>query len=274
MAIEAFFLPATGGQRFCLLHRPGGPETERGALVFIHPFAEEMNKARRMAAVQARALAMAGYRVLQIDLQGCGDSSGNFGDAAWSTWVEDVKLAASWLRRQTEAPLWLWGLRTGCLVAAEAARDLAESVNFLFWQPTVSGKLYLQQFLRLKMAGAWLEGDAKEGGTQALKQRLSAGEPVEVAGYVLSSALANGLEQAELAPPGRPGRLKWLELAAMPEASLAPAAEKCLETWRLVGHRARARVVGGQQFWQTVETTECPALIDATLDMLQEEAYS
>jgi len=270
MAIEAFFLPAAGGQRFCLFHQPDEPAAERGALVFIHPFAEEMNKSRRMAAVQARRLAAAGYRVLQIDLQGCGDSSGNFGDAAWSAWVEDVKLACAWLRRRTGAPLWLWGLRAGCLVAAAAARDLAGPVNFLFWQPTVSGKLYLQQFLRLKMAGAMLDGDAK-GLTQLLRQQLSAGGAVEVGGYVLSPALAGGLEQADLALPGGAGRLEWLELTSMPEASLAPAAQKYLEDWRLAGHRARARVVSGQQFWQTVETTECPALVNATLEMLQEE---
>jgi alpha/beta superfamily hydrolase len=40
-----------------------------------------MNKARRMAALQARALAALGYGVLLLDLHGCGDSSGDFGDS-------------------------------------------------------------------------------------------------------------------------------------------------------------------------------------------------
>ena len=80
---SAFFLPATPGHRFCIYHRPaeGGAG---GGIVYAHPFGEEMNKARRMAALQSRRLAAAGYAVLQIDLFGCGDSSGDFADARWA----------------------------------------------------------------------------------------------------------------------------------------------------------------------------------------------
>ena len=56
-----------------------------------------MNKARRMAALQSRALAAAGFAVLQIDLFGCGDSSGDFADASWAAWQQDVALAVQWL---------------------------------------------------------------------------------------------------------------------------------------------------------------------------------
>ena len=89
---EAFFLSVDGGrlgQRFCLFH-PAQGGVPKGCVLNIHPFAEEMNKSRRMAALQARALAKAGYAVLQIDLFGCGDSSGDFGDASWQDWVGDV----------------------------------------------------------------------------------------------------------------------------------------------------------------------------------------
>ncbi|MEP6965262.1 MAG: hydrolase 2, exosortase A system-associated, partial [Polaromonas sp.] len=119
-----------------------------------------MNKSRRMAALQARALAGAGFDVLQIDLLGCGDSSGDFGDATWQSWVSDVVQACHWLQNRsdmhdagsTPAQLWLWGLRAGCLLAVEAARQLKRPCNFLFWQPPASGKTLLQQFLRLKVA--------------------------------------------------------------------------------------------------------------------------
>ena len=39
---EPFFLDSAHGQRFCLYHAPQGHC--RGALVYVHPFAEEMNK--------------------------------------------------------------------------------------------------------------------------------------------------------------------------------------------------------------------------------------
>ena len=135
---EAFFLPVGGGQRFCIFHRPHGAEA-RAALIFLHPFGEEMNKSRRMVALQARALAAAGCAVLQIDLHGCGDSSGDFGDASWDSWLADVSLAHAWLRTRSAAPLWLWGLRSGCLLAGDAASRLGEPVDFLFWQPVLYG---------------------------------------------------------------------------------------------------------------------------------------
>ena len=101
LATEAFFQPAPGGQRLFLHHRPAALPA-RGALVYVHPFAEEMNKSRRMAAMQCRALAGAGYAVLQIDLHGCGDSSGDFEDSTWESWLVDVALAAEWLRSQPQ----------------------------------------------------------------------------------------------------------------------------------------------------------------------------
>jgi len=58
-------------------------------VVFAQPFVEEMNKSRRMAALQARALAGQGWAVLLPDLLGCGDSPGDKGDARWTAWVDD-----------------------------------------------------------------------------------------------------------------------------------------------------------------------------------------
>lgn len=270
MASEAFFLPvadAPHAQRFCLYHPAAGPSA-KGAVLYLHPFAEEMNKSRRMAALQARLLAEHGYAALQIDLHGCGDSSGDFGDATWQSWLQDVRAAHAWLRSRSSAPLWLWGLRSGCLLAAEAARQLDEPANFLFWQPVNSGKQFLQQFLRLKVAGEMMSGDSK-GVMAALKESLAAGQAVEIAGYALSAALAQGLEAAELAPPVRPGRLVWLELSARPEATLAPVSVKRLEQWQSAGHAASSAVLPGPSFWQTTEIEEAPALLMATVNALE-----
>jgi len=53
-------MPARPGQRLCIHHAPRAGAV-RGKLVYVHPLAEEMNKSRRMAALQSRALAAAGY---------------------------------------------------------------------------------------------------------------------------------------------------------------------------------------------------------------------
>lgn len=235
-------------------------------MIYLHPFAEEMNKSRRMAALQSRALAAAGYDVLQIDLLGCGDSSGDFSDATWQGWKDDVVLAYNWLRTQSNAPLTLWGLRAGCLLAADAAVDLPEQANFIFWQPVVSGKQHWQQFMRLKIAGELSTGKVKGIGEQ-LKQQLASGNPVEIAGYMVAPALVSGMECTELLPPpaGKTASLAWFELSQREDACLAPVSQKRIEKWQAAGYRINASIVRGPAFWQTAEIEDAPELIAATL---------
>lgn len=278
MTIEAFFLPVAGGQRFCMFHSVDkiGRTPRLGQVVFVHALAEEMNRSRRMAALQARALARAGFDVLQIDLLGCGDSSGEFGDATWSAWINDIVQACQWLRAQPTStggagatrgklpPLWLWGLRAGCLLAADAARQLPEPCNFLFWAPPPAGRPLLQQFLRLKVAGDMLTGNSK-GAMEGLRHQLAAGEAVEVAGYALNPALARGLELANLNPPEAALRLEWLELSTRSDAALTPVAAQALARWHQAGYTVRSHQVTGPSFWQTAEIEDAPALITATV---------
>ncbi len=271
MNTQAFFLPSdgpAGGQRFCLYH-PAQGAAARSAIVYVHPFAEEMNKSRRMAALQSRVFAQAGHAVLQIDLLGCGDSSGDFGDARWSDWIDDVAHAARWLQSRVPAPLWLWGLRAGCLVAADAARHLEETAGLLLWQPATSGKLVLQQFLRLKLAGDMLGGQAK-GAMDTLRAQLAAGQSVDVAGYRLHAALASSLEEASLSPVGHVRRVEWIEVASRTPASLAPASAAKLEQWKEAGCAIRSQAVSGPGFWQTTEIEDAPALLDASLAALEQ----
>nr|WP_316639076.1 hydrolase 2, exosortase A system-associated [uncultured Roseateles sp.] len=267
MTTQSFFMPATSGQRLCILH-PAAGGRPRGQIVYLHPFAEEMNKTRRMAALQSRMLAQAGYAVLQIDLLGCGDSSGDHGDASWQAWMDDVQRACQWLKARGDAPLWLWGLRAGALLAIEAARAHQIECHFLLWQPSTSGKQMLQQFLRLKLAGELLDGGAK-GAMEAMRQELAAGKTIEVAGYGLSPALAQGLQSATLEPPsGRSARLEWLDLSTRADAKLSPASAQALDRWTQAGWQARGQLVEGPSFWQTSEIEEAPQLLDASLGAL------
>jgi exosortase A-associated hydrolase 2 len=278
--MQPFYLPSGDGQRFCIYHCANQHEV-RGAVLYVPPFAEEMNKSRRMAAKQARQLAKSGYAVLQMDLLGCGDSSGDFGDASWSAWKEDVLLGYRWLRHKTAAPLTLWGLRAGCLLAAEAAVDLPERPNFIFWQPVLSGKQHWQQFMRLKMAGELASGQAK-GVSEQLKKDFAIGQAVEIAGYKISPELARGLEAAESFPLEANGarismwgelqgtqnsvepNLAWFELSTRENATLAPVSQKQIDHWKSAGYRVDALVVNGPAFWQTTEIEDAEDLIAAT----------
>jgi exosortase A-associated hydrolase 2 len=266
--VDTFYLPMGQGDRFCLLHRPENPRAPSGAVLYVHPFAEEMNKSRRMAALQARAFADAGLAVLQIDLLGCGDSSGDFADATWQCWVEDVVAAAAWLRTQLDHEPILWGLRAGCLLVADALRATQRTTDLVLWQPVISGKQFLQQFLRFKLASQVTdESGGQRTGMQKLRDQLAVGESIEVAGYTLSPRLALEMEAAQLDVPGNRARVAWLEIAGAPDGELAPASRTALEAWRKQGHSVQSSAVAGSRFWQTVEISESPALVDATLAM-------
>jgi exosortase A-associated hydrolase 2 len=270
--LQAWFEPAAGraGHRLYIYHPPAQGRACRGAVLYVHPFAEEMNKSRRMAALQAQRLARAGYAVLLPDLLGCGDSSGDFGDATWSEWVLDVADAARWLHTRHDAPLWLWGLRAGALLCAAAGPRLPQPPSFVFWQPATSGRQTLQQFLRLKAAGEMLDGGGK-GVVESLRRQLADGQSVDVSGYRLHPQLASGLQAATLAPPpGGAARVEWLELQAQAGASLSPAALLALPAWQDRAASLRIRPVAGPAFWQTTEIETAPALLEATAEALEE----
>jgi exosortase A-associated hydrolase 2 len=276
---DAFFLPVPGdtpGHRFCIFHPAQGADA-KGAVLFIHPFGEEMNKSRRMAALQSRAFAVAGYAVLQIDLLGCGDSSGDFGDASWQDWIDDVVRGTQWLAERVQAPLWLWGLRVGCLLAVEAARRLPGDTNFLFWAPVSAGKQSLQQFMRLKAASGLGEGNAKAVMAE-FRDALAKGASVEIAGYSLSPAIAAGLEQSSMTPPANlasQGRVEWLELSTREQAELSPVGAKSAAMWREAGFaRTHTQMVQGPSFWQTAEIEDAPQLIARTTCTMLDETGS
>ena len=260
--IEPFFLESSRGQLFCLSHKPN--TKTHGGILYLHPFAEEMHKSRRMAALQARALARAGYAVLQIDLTGCGDSAGDFGDATWEAWRDDVRLAHTWLAAQVPGPITLWGLRLGACLAVEMAAELARVTRLLLWQPVNNGEQFLNQFLRIKLASEMLsEGRAKTG-TKDLLAMLAAGTSIEVGGFLLSPAIAQQLPQIKLAEQVPHCAVEWIEVGTAAGDHVTPASQRVVDTWRAAGVEVRARTVPGDPFWVTQEISECPELIEAT----------
>jgi exosortase A-associated hydrolase 2 len=271
---EPFFLGSGADRRFCLFYPPAGPC--RGAVLYVPPFAEELNRTRRMAALGARRLAAHGYGVLQIDLLGTGDSAGDFADARWDLWKLDLDTGAAWLRTRFDAPLTLWGLRLGALLALDHARTTTTPLApMLLWQPVASGSTYLTQFLRLRTANAMLGEDAAaQSGTKALRAALQAGETLEIAGYDLTPALAHAID-ALPAPDAMmpPVPVHWFEVLGAPGQAPGPAAARIKTAWENQGTQLHVHTMTGSPFWATTAVSTCPALLDATVDVLEERAH-
>jgi exosortase A-associated hydrolase 2 len=265
--LHAFFLPADPGTRFALFHEHR-TSARRGAFLYVHPFAEEMNKSRRMAALQARAFASAGFDVLQVDLHGSGDSSGDFGDARWDTWKRDVALAADWLSANSPGPLHLWGLRLGASLALECWRDAPQRyASAVLWHPVTQGDSFVAQFLRLALAGDVIRPSERVVGTETLRARLRAGEPVEIAGYDVSPALLESISRLRLGEWSLPGAdVHWLDVRRS-AAETPGAVQPTLDTWRARGVRVGYQAIAGDAFWSSFDIIEVPALVLATTNL-------
>ncbi len=276
---EAFFLAVQEdqhGPRYCLYHPAQGQC--RAALVYLHPFAEEMNKSRRMAALQARALAAVGVAVLQIDLLGCGDSSGDFGDASWQAWRDDVAAACAWLRERTGIEPGLWGLRLGALLALDYAASAARAPACLvLWQVPANGAACLTQFLRLRLASGMLDDDTGKTGqsTQALRAELAAGVTLEIAGYALAPQLALPIDAIDPAPLAfRGGPVDWFETGTGAGGAVNPGAQRLAAQWRAQQVDVRMHCTPGAPFWATQESSVNDALLAATTALFAGTAHA
>ena len=270
---EPFFLKAGSGERFCLYHAPHSGEDCRGAFIYVHPFADEMNKSRRMAAMQARAFAAVGFGVLQIDLFGCGDSSGEFRDARWDIWKEDLALAMKWLVDHVSVPISLWGLRLGALLALDFAKTSDRPIEkIMLWQPVISGESFLTQFLRLRLANEIFSNEKeKPTGTNTMRASLFSGEILEVAGYELSPVLASAIDKlkaSELAVTK--SAIYWFEIVSESGRPMTPAATKVASAWEQRGANLQVYLVPCTSFWTTQEISECHALVSATARCVME----
>lgn len=244
-----FFLSADEGERFCLFHQPDREVPPRGAILYVPPFAEELNKSRRMAALQARDYARAGFGVLQIDLYGCGDSSGDFADARWDIWLSDLALGWRWLAESNPGPFYLWGLRLGALLALDFAARVKPQ-GLILWQPVISGRAHLHQFARTQSAARLFGADARDQGS-------------EIAGYLVAPELSDAINQIDAATLAPTCPTRWLELNAAP--ALQAASTLLIERWRDAGAMIDAQALQGTPFWSSAEITEAPELLAATL---------
>jgi len=272
---ENFFLPGAHGRRYCLYHPARG--AARAALLYVAPFGEEMNRTRRAAALQARALADAGCAVLQMDLYGCGDSDGEFGAARWDIWLQDLALAHAWLAERSGCAVGLWGVRLGALLALDYVRSHESAAalpvaRLVLWQPVLRGATYLNQLLRVRLAADMLAG-AEGGDSRRLRDALRT-DTQEIGGYALAPQLADAIEALDAAGLGVPAApVHWFEVTAAADRPPAPPAVQLAAAWRAAGAAVHLQAVHDQPCWATPEIAECAPLRAATTAALAEAVH-
>lgn len=257
------FIDSAVGKVFTLYFPPQGEA--RGALLYLPPLAEEMNRCRALAGAQARDLAKLGYAVLLLDYFGTGDSSGELKDANWDIWHADVDAASAWIEQQTGQPVILWGCRLGAMLAAEASSRAPERYQrLLLWQPVIDGKMFLTQFLRLRVASLMDRGLPPET-TDQMRAQFADGKSVAISGYELPAALGNAIDMLRLVDLNLAhAQIDWLENVSEPGKPLTPGSQKVIGTLQAQGAQINVHSFTAPPIWQLHERDEAPALIKTT----------
>ena len=268
-----FFLSGMAGKLFCVYHEPSGDSKERGALIFLPPFAEELNQSRHTVVRMARGLARRGWGVLLLDLFGTGDSEGMFEQCRWEIWRQDVMAAHAWLLERGCTAVGLWGLRLGALLAADsAAAHPGLFSRLVLWQPVTRGKPFLNQFLRIRAFGGLIRDSESQETRGELRECLASGKLIHVAGYPLTPTLAQDLDELDMGIliPGSATPVLWLEVVAGSSAQLSPASRRIVDAWQNHGVVVTSVPVADTPFWsaQALEPVLANQLIAATAKAL------
>lgn len=272
MISEPFFLDTDAGRLFAVHHRPDADVAARGQVLLAPPFNEEMNRCRSMVTLQAQALAALGWGTLVLDLNGTGDSSGDYVDGRWGDWLANLSAGRDWLQQQPGGCRAVWGIRLGTIFAAELhARWADPAMALLLWQPVTDGKTHLTQFMRVRIAAAMSRADLPKETTSNMRQTWADGGTVEIAGYELHADLAKAIDAAALTQHTLPagGHLFWLEQAVPDQEGLSPASARALATWPGAQSKVTQQTFQGPAFWQVHERMLAPEAIAHTTTWLK-----
>lgn len=262
--LHADFLPSPRGRLFITWRLPAA--SHGPSVLLVPPFAEEMNKSRRLCNDLAQALNHQGIAAVLPDVHGTGDSEGDFGEAGWTGWVADLRLAAEFAGSIGWPVRGLLGIRLGCQLAADFSRLLAEPLQHtVFWQPVTDGSRFLTQFLRLRVAARVMTSEQETVGQ--LRQRLAAEGSLDVAGYTLGADLASAIEARDAGSCLQPslGKLTVIEVPRPDtEPRMSMAARQLLDGAAALNLEASYASAAGDPFWSSTEIVRNAALVSRT----------
>jgi exosortase A-associated hydrolase 2 len=269
ITLDATYVESVKGRIFVTFWRPDA--APRHCVMIVPPFAEELNKSRRMLAEVAQLLAARGVATVCPDLFGTGDSEGDFVEADWVTWRHDLHQAATWSAREIAPVAALLAVRLGAELAADASErgQLPVVARTVLWQPVFDRNRHFTQFLRLRTAAMLTQEDRRES-TDDLKKQLLDGQSLAIAGYELNPALARELattEQRRLLPAAW-GQISWMEIQRDSSAPLPPPSARMIEASSVQGAQVEPWTTTGEPFWSSTEIVRNLTLINRTAEVL------
>ncbi len=126
---QAVIFPNRAGEKLVGVYHPAASDSPRAAIVMLHGWSGTRCGPHQMLTRAARRFSAGNCATLRFDFAGRGDSEGDTDLATLSTMQEDARAAFVFLRAQTEAPLLVLGLCSGCEIAvASVSSDVAGAI--------------------------------------------------------------------------------------------------------------------------------------------------
>lgn len=262
--LRPVLLQGSSGDLVAFYHPPAPGTSPIGDILLAPAFAEEMNRCRSMVTLQSHEFAKLGIGTLVVDMRGTGDSWGEFEEADWEGWQDDLRSGIGWLRNHGNGCNTVWGIRLGALMAAQLALLDDGIRHLILWTPVVDGKTFWTQFLRIRIAADMGLADGIRT-TNELRQRSLDGLSVEASGYVIGPKLALQLDQLSM-PDGallQGRKISWFEVTASADSPVVRANSRQLDEWRAKDLDIHYSQVLGPPFWHVHDRAVAPQLIDA-----------
>jgi len=190
-------MPTKNGKCFVLEYIPAPEFSNKQSVLFIPPFAEENNNSRKMHSAIARNLANEGFSVFMIDLFGTGDSEGQFVEADWDDWLENIRQLFKNYLDNKFTKLNILATRLGALMLVDLFGNESLDIDkWLLLQPVLKGKTFTKQLMRTKIAAMAFKG---EKCTQNdLQKNLVHQGLIEISGYQISQTMLDKIESKSI----------------------------------------------------------------------------
>jgi len=267
--LEPGYIDGALGSLFTMHYRPNKLTEDTECFVVAPSFAEEMNRCRYMCTMLAQSLAENHYAYLSIDPFGTGDSEGDFIDADWQQACADIITAVGYAKKLGYKKISLLGIRLGALQVMQIVSSIPSLTRIVFWQPVVSGKTTLVQFLRIKIAAS-IGRNEKPGTIDEFDAQVAQGDSIEVAGYDVSPGLYQGIKSANLKDhlDFTSVPIAWFTTLNSVERKTPRAELDVMDKWKQAGAHIDHNIVIGPSYWQVHERTLVPELVTATVNYI------
>ena len=267
-SVEFLYLPSCRQHKIFLAHyfpnKRASVEDPR-VVILVPPFAEEMNRSKRMFILCAQKLSESGLNVILFDYAGTGDSEGEWGDYSYVDWLQNFLDVYQYAQTKSLHSVDLISLRFGSLLSADAIVNKSIAINnCIFWDPVEKGETFMRQLIRTKIAAEMSLTKNKNDKYNYLNELDQKGF-IEIAGYKLTRELIDSIKLLKLSDNleelTKMSVVHWIQLGQH------LAQPKCLNESILQSLSFKS--VEDIRFWMQQEVTISPVLIDETCRILE-----